>query len=481
MRFSHPERAVRLALQAYRLALRMDHPVGVADALSLKALCDFALSNYGEAFSAMERSIHLYQDAGAEQRAAGMQYNLGYFHATLGNYPVAIESYLQSLMCDAHLQFRMVALAELGRTFALIGDVQRGLLFATEALHYPNPHEKEESLDLIHHGMGEIRLLQGEPEAALNHFEQALEIAGFRENTRRMGMALSGVGKIYLAQQGPEAAEALLARALDLHRGIAYKPGIGELHLHLGTLEMTRNNYSEAIIHITQGLKIGREIQSGPLLADAHIAMSRAFGRQGDAGRALEYLESAGGLRSEILPSSAFWRIADALAHFDSWRSRSEPDYTAGQQAIRLEARLETNERELLRARQGLDTATGLLESIEQDLRRHTRASDDDDRKKDLQAILGRIRAGRDVLSRSARDPEEPAGNAFTRRLLACHDSLTPAEIRICGLLWLNHSTKEIAQLLNVTVRNVDMHRWRIRGKLGLASGANLTAYLGSI
>lgn len=58
------------------------------------------------------------------------------------------------------------------------------------------------------------------------------------------------------------------------------------------------------------------------------------------------------------------------------------------------------------------------------------------------------------------------------------YPQLTGTERRICAFLKMNLNTKEIASLLNVTVRAVEQHRYRIRKKLEISSGVSLSAHL---
>lgn len=66
----------------------------------------------------------------------------------------------------------------------------------------------------------------------------------------------------------------------------------------------------------------------------------------------------------------------------------------------------------------------------------------------------------------------------FTDQLLLKHPDLSPNETRLCSLLRLNLSSKEISALTNRSVRTIENTRFLIRKKLQLNSEDNLITYL---
>lgn len=66
----------------------------------------------------------------------------------------------------------------------------------------------------------------------------------------------------------------------------------------------------------------------------------------------------------------------------------------------------------------------------------------------------------------------------FFRHLSERYPSLSPSDLKLCALLRLNMDTKEIAKMLNITVRGVETRRYRLRRKLGLASDESLSVFL---
>ena len=69
----------------------------------------------------------------------------------------------------------------------------------------------------------------------------------------------------------------------------------------------------------------------------------------------------------------------------------------------------------------------------------------------------------------------------FTSKLLEKHSTLTPKEVRICALMKLNLSSKDIANTLAISQRTVEVHRLQIRKKMRLKQTDNLATKLASI
>ncbi|WP_430810257.1 MULTISPECIES: triple tyrosine motif-containing protein [unclassified Carboxylicivirga] len=70
------------------------------------------------------------------------------------------------------------------------------------------------------------------------------------------------------------------------------------------------------------------------------------------------------------------------------------------------------------------------------------------------------------------------AHNNYIKKLKEEFAALTPHDLKICAYLKMNLSSKEIAQLLNMSVRGVENARYRVRKRLGLDSSVNLTDWL---
>ncbi len=66
----------------------------------------------------------------------------------------------------------------------------------------------------------------------------------------------------------------------------------------------------------------------------------------------------------------------------------------------------------------------------------------------------------------------------FITRLKEKYDNLSPKELRLCAYLRMNLATKEIAPLMNISIRGVEISRYRLRKKMQLNQETNLTEFL---
>ena len=70
------------------------------------------------------------------------------------------------------------------------------------------------------------------------------------------------------------------------------------------------------------------------------------------------------------------------------------------------------------------------------------------------------------------------AHESFFKKLKAKHPELVPNDLKLCAFLHMNMSSKEMASLLNISLRGVEIRRYRLRKKLNIPHDMNLTEFL---
>jgi DNA-binding CsgD family transcriptional regulator len=72
----------------------------------------------------------------------------------------------------------------------------------------------------------------------------------------------------------------------------------------------------------------------------------------------------------------------------------------------------------------------------------------------------------------------DQAHQDFINRLKTEYPFLTQSDLKLCAYLRLNISSKEIAHLLNISLRGVEVRRYRLRKRLNLNTEDNLYDFL---
>ena len=70
------------------------------------------------------------------------------------------------------------------------------------------------------------------------------------------------------------------------------------------------------------------------------------------------------------------------------------------------------------------------------------------------------------------------ADRKFLKNLKKAHPNLSPNDIKLCAYLRLNLSSKEIAPLLSISARSIEIKRYRLRKKMNLSHDENLVNYI---
>ena len=146
----------------------------------------------------------------------------------------------------------------------------------------------------------------------------------------------------------------------------------------------------------------------------------------------------------------------------------------------KLEAEINHKNKEMASATMHLVKKGELITRIKDELQRLTKNTEEE---KSLDALKKMIKTlGED--DKMDEDWEhftvhfDKAHNDFFVALKEKHSNLTPNELKLCAYLRMNLSTKEMAQLMNISVRGVEISRYRLRKKLQIPTETNLFTYL---
>ncbi|WP_291118410.1 helix-turn-helix and ligand-binding sensor domain-containing protein [Flavobacterium sp. UBA6135] len=144
-----------------------------------------------------------------------------------------------------------------------------------------------------------------------------------------------------------------------------------------------------------------------------------------------------------------------------------------------LEHDFETKNKELAASTMTLIKKNELLTLIKEDLKKTSEANQNRSIKSVISTISKNI--NEEDTWNVFKDAFNNVDKDFLKKIKAEHSSLTPNDLRLCAYLRLNLSSKEIAPLLNISVRSVEIKRYRLRKKMDLPHEQGLVEYILSI
>jgi DNA-binding CsgD family transcriptional regulator len=145
-----------------------------------------------------------------------------------------------------------------------------------------------------------------------------------------------------------------------------------------------------------------------------------------------------------------------------------------------LQADLASKSRELANSAMNLVYKNELLQKISEEithLKDSTGKKLADDQMRRIQKVIDEgMNDERDwnIFEKSFNEAHEN----FFKKLKSGHPDLVPNDLKLCAYLRMNMSSKEMASLLNISLRGVEIRRYRLRKKLNLEHDKNLTEFL---
>lgn len=137
---------------------------------------------------------------------------------------------------------------------------------------------------------------------------------------------------------------------------------------------------------------------------------------------------------------------------------------------------VDSKSRELAVSTMSLINKNELLTVIKEDLKK----TNDDGGNRNIKSVILAINKNisEEDTWRVFKEAFDTADKDFLKKVKLAHPLLTPNDLRLCAYLRLNLSSKEIAPLLNISVRSIEIKRYRLRKKMELTHEQGLVEYI---
>lgn len=495
--------------------------IGMGNVYNYLNDCEKALEYY-------EKSLIIYQYTD-NKRAIGLLYgNMGAAYHRLGQYDKAMEHYRKACDFNSSVGYKIGwanDLSNMSILYSVLGDYYNALQCSLESLEIKKEIEDKIGTARTFAHISTIYSKLSDNDLAIKYINEAIKISSEINDYIGLSQDYMGLADRYFSINEYEISIEYLKKSLELAEKHNLELGKGQSFMRLGSANATLCRYEDALNYYAQALEICDKINAFPLkihitgnigilfsdprysgwnietsktyfieairmigeskdnvlLIDYHLALANLYEQSGDLEKALLHYKEYHRIEKEVFNEESDKRLKNLLIthevermkkeaellHLENDKMKTERDLQAKHltsltlNLVQQNEFLGTLRLELLRL---AEKASGHIELSLKDvgrrLKRQTQAQDE------WAAFEEQFRL---------------LHTDFIERLSRRYPILSPTELRICTLMKIGLTSKDIASLLCVTVRCIETHRYRIRKKMGLQPDENLTNLLAII
>lgn len=505
-----------------------------ANATNLKALLDLSFAKYDAAEKGFQHAHQLFVSANDGKGQTKVLHNLGVTQFYLTNYNKAIEFYVKALLkADSinDLKIRAEILGNLGLSFSNQRDFNNARKYLKSALQASANNGNNWGVAQNFSGLGTMYFNMNKMDSAIYYQRCALYFYRFLGDRSGMAKTWNNIGEIYLFQEvygkslpyfdsslnvkiangevyGMAITYSAKAKALAglgqkqmafqlLDSAARYtelsgnESRLSELYLSRSTIEEQYGDYKNALLNMKNYVNLRDSIyrKSKDRLAEELLANHEMEVQELELAKqsaAIKELKNQRFITTLLLllvlvillAALAFYQKRMAVQKLKLARSEAEKAETALSlqkaevEQLKMKSDLEYKKRELSQLALYINEQHEFLESIKTKINHQNEGNFQTiERELQLNLAIGKQRQAFDLNI-------DLINNEFYKNLKSRFSSLTASDLRLCAMLKLQLSSKEMASVLNISSKSVDMNRYRLRKKLTLEGETDLVAFL---
>jgi tetratricopeptide (TPR) repeat protein/DNA-binding CsgD family transcriptional regulator len=509
--------ALDYAKQAWKCSKALPEDDDKALALTKYGRCLLKTSEHAEARDFLTEAIRIYRATGNFAELPKAMNLLANTYLATGEYAIALTHYTDALELaekNADDVTREMLLGNIGLVHRSIGDYYRSFHYQSQAFElasklgtvdltpaylnlaitYWELNDRTKAREFLEKAyesgqrsndrigvqkslsnLAQIDEADGDLDAALDKARRSLEIAEEQDFRAERAKITIQIAHIHLLRKQYNEALRYLERAMKLAEDFEldrFFPSI--LGMKAEALVIERR-YDEAEAALTEGIPIAQKQGAKQDEADMERVFSDLLTARGSYAEALEHFRRYAKLKDEFYLQDQQQMVVQAHVRLEVEAAVREAEEHRRERA-RLEHELALKQQELAavalqiaKQNEALGKLTGQLKTIPSSekatsvLREIDRLRSNDDDWKAFESQFDTLHAG------------------FTSKLLEKYPALTPKELRVCALMKLNLSSKDIAGTLAISERTVEVHRLQIRKKMKLKQRDNLATRLAGL
>lgn len=519
-----PRRALELATKTLDLYREIRDKENIPFALLFIANCHFRLTDYPSALSDVAEAQTYFNKSKNKIGIARCHRLIGEVHLRSGEYAQALEHLVKALEVfeEEKIHVRVImTLNAIANCYQKLGNYSLALQHYLRSLDKMEPGVDDSEIAVNLNGIGTMYMHLNDFGKAEEYFNRSLDLNVALNNQSGRASVLTNLGKLYEFNNKLESALENLLSALEIQRELGNKyvqaiilNFLGSVQEAMGDVEQAKNSFqiafeigesissdeirgaalgylgrllykvgelNEAIEKLNKAVDFVKQTGQKSSQYRIHRVLSNCWNALGNKESALEHLELYASVKDELFSQEKQRLIAERQASFEIERAKKEKEIFR-LKAEQAEKEMEFKNKELTVMAMTLVQKNELLARLKLEIKAIS-ASVDEESSSLRKTILAQIEEGINsendwqVFEQHFKNVHEDFNTILSHRF----PKLTPTELKVCSLIKTGLTSKEIANMLFITHRTVELHRTRIRKKMELPHSTNLTSYLASL
>ncbi|WKN43860.1 tetratricopeptide repeat protein [Tunicatimonas pelagia] len=507
-----PVQSVQYGQQALVMAESLGYPLGAALAQRVVGVAHWAQGNYENGLSFLMKSLVQYQSLQDSLGIANVLLNIGLIYSEQRSYEEALAYYEEAYRTFQSLkntERQLHTAIHIGEVYQAEENYALAQQFFQQALHFSDSINYTYGLGSSYLRLGQLSLATGKLNQALDYCYQALPFQKARENMHGKSLTYYTLGSIERARENYAAAEKHLLHALKKATKVSSRQNRKDIYLELKEVAQATGNYQQALAYFENY----HALQDSLLNAEKLREIVRLENRHELEKKEQQLLvqEQSMELMQQEAQMQDFFRngllIGIVTLGFIGY-------LIVSRQRLKIQKNKEllNKNREVFQSRQALDQAE--LENAQ--LKQKELAQELEYKNKELTSytinfiqkneLIEELKVSIQQMKRQA-EPEvrqqltslsrlvdhnlhiDREWEDFKRHFEEVHKDffallkyhcpeLSTGELKLCALLKLNMSMKEMANILGISPDSVKTARYRLRKKLGLGREDKLIDFI---
>ncbi|WP_310991384.1 tetratricopeptide repeat protein [Aequorivita marina] len=457
-----------------------DYYIGLAEIYQAKDALDISLEHYIKAYG-------YYESLPVSKARYKLENSLAIAYARTANQENALHYFQKIYRYDETKKdstTRATLLNNMGRVW-MDKNLDSSLYYFNRSLELTNGNESHNLGVFLYTNLGRCYVQKNDLTCAKKYFNQALNEIDTTAYNSNVAWVYNELSEFYIKENKIDSSSFYARKAVKILDSIA--PFGFEQYRAVGLLYKSyldeenfesASSYFEKYLAISDSLNLeDKRVNVERLLIEEEYKNKEKIRELEDSKRrANNYILFLALLALLLFLGSLVYRYHNKLK-----RAKLEKQLVTAKQK-ELSANLQLKNKELVGKAMIEMHRTEIIEDILKDLKEVKLKAAKKETQKAIDYIAKRLK--RNTSSDIWEEFElrfEQVHESFYKNLLTNHPGLTPREKRLCALLKLNLTSKEIAQITGQTPKSIENARTRLRKKLNITnSQTDLSAYLSS-